>query len=350
MGALINHSKPYFDNADKAALANVLDKSFVSTGSESEKLGRICSAIMGRKWGIPLQSGTDALTAAIRLSGLKKNERFAVPAYMCSAALDAGALTGTIPEPVDIDRESLAISPELVNDLSPIEAVVAAHLFGIPANFNRIKNSNLIEDCAQTLGIKNSDGKLAGSLGKFSICSFYATKLLSTGHGGLISGNSPRMQRKALALFSHDKQDKWQPHLHFLMSDLNASLGVSQIEKLSFFIAERKKIAERFLAVLGVKKNMRSIFSRFLVVSGKKSFAEGLIKEFHKSGIEAKSPVYKPLYKYLNRGDSEFPNAFWAHKNIVSVPIYPGMKENHIQIIEKFLEEKRNDLRCWPPA
>lgn len=344
----INHSKPYFDHTDQSALSEVLKDAFVSTGKRNCQLAEMLSSILKKRYVIPTQSGTDSLAAALKVMNLNKKAKVAIPAYICSAPLDALALNNYEPIPVDIDRKNLAISIDHANNLSDSEAIIAAHLFGIPAPFYKIKHPNLIEDCAQTLGTE-IDGKPIGSMGDFAICSFYATKLFTTGHGGALAVNEKYLFDKIQYLFNHDKQDEWSPHWHFGLSDLNAALGISQLQKLNYFLAERKKIARIYRKALGqIDELPNSIYSRFLVL------ADGdlniLIKKFNIAGIEAKRPVYKPVFQYLGLNSAEFPNAKWAHDHIVSVPIYPGMADREIDYIAQFLEENRNEMRCWPPA
>ncbi len=341
---------PSLGEDDAESLAKQISKSFLTHGPTAEALASSCALRLGKKWGIALQSGTDAIATALIILKKGKSAKFAVPSYICSSPLDAASVAGLSPLPIDIDRETLAISPDLVNERNDIKIVLGAHLFGIPANLNRIENADLIEDCAQTLAVKNSDGQLVGASGKISVCSFYATKLLASGHGGLIAGNDESLKAKAMDLLVHDKRDRWRPRLHYLMSDLAAALGKSQIAKLDDFISARRRIARRFSAALGEMPHPRSVFSRFIVVSAKKNGADDLIRKFELKGIEAKHPVFLPLYKLLRMPDRSFPNAAWAHMNIVSVPIYPSMKEDFILRTEEFLSENKNEMRCWPPA
>ena len=133
------------------------------------------------------------------------------------------------------------------------------------------------------------------------------------------------------------------------MSDLNAALGISQIDKLNKMLSIRREIASRYLKALGGKSDLvNSIYSRFLVITEEK--CDKMIEVFNKEGIEAKRPIYKPLFQYLQLDAKEFPNAQWAHDHIISVPIYPGMVEPEIDTIETFLEANRNELRSWPPT
>ena len=344
----INHSKPYFDDREKDALLSVLDSAYVTSGPLAEKLGKTTSNFTGRKFGIPTQSGTDALTATLHALNLPEKTKVAVPAYICSAPLDALHLCGLIPYPIDIDIETLSISVEAVNQTENISAVIAAHLFGIPAPLYKISHKNIIEDCAQTLGTE-IDGIKTGSMGIASVCSFYGTKLLTSGHGGAVLTDDRDLYENIKKLIIHDKQEEWTPHLHFMMSDLNAALALAQFAKLDEMLKKRIEIASRFQKALGVSTNKTgNVYSRFLVISDRN--IETSIKMFNEAGIEAKRPVYKPLFHYLGRDPAEFPNAQWAHDNIISVPIYPAMTENEIEYLETFLEKNKNDLRCWPPA
>jgi dTDP-4-amino-4,6-dideoxygalactose transaminase len=186
-------------------------------------------------------------------------------------------------------------------------------------------------------------------VGRLAICSFYATKLMTTGHGGLLAGDETELRDRAMSLFTHDKRDEWEPRLHFLMSDLNASLGLSQLAKLRYFIKERRRIARRYLAALtGSDRLSPGIYSRFIVAAADDAPREKVEAGFRKAGIDAKRPVHSPLYRYLSLKDRDFPNAAWAHERILSVPLYPGMPEEAVQRIERFLERSRDVIGRWP--
>ena len=346
----IHHSKPFLDESDLQSIQKVMTNAFLSYGEISKTFSKEIADLLKKQYAIALQSGTDALTAAIYSLNLKKGDRIIIPAYVCSALLDAIAANECIPLPVDISKDNFGINVNLVNELqNKASAVIAAHMFGIPSPFYKIQHSNMIEDCAQTLNI-NIDNHSVGSMGKLSICSFYATKLLTTGHGGAVATNDLQIYNKLLNNFLHDNNNTWKQHHHFLLSDFNASLGLSQINKLPKFIASRQAIAKRFRKALGEKTEplQKYSYSRFIVEA--LSPIGTLIEKFNKTGIEAKRPVYLPIYEYLNLPSENFPNAKWAYEHIVSIPIYPSMEENHIEYIEQFLKEHKNEMRCRPSA
>ncbi|MCK5845407.1 MAG: DegT/DnrJ/EryC1/StrS family aminotransferase, partial [Victivallales bacterium] len=199
-----------------------------------------------------------------------------------------------------------------------------------------------VEDCAQTLDVE-IDGRRVGSLGVAAVCSFYATKLLTAGHGGLAAFDDDDTYSRALSLTAHDKRDEWEPRMHVLMSDFNAALALAQLEKLSAMIARRRSIAARFADAQGHPANFAdSACSRFILFTDAPS-AE-LIERFNAIGIEAKKPVYKPLYVYLGLPDERFPVAAAVHKHIVSIPIYPAMTENEIEFVEEALSKNSRNL------
>lgn len=349
MACEIPHSKPFFDEKDEHAVIEVLRDKFVSSGPKSQVFGRKMADIMGRSWGIPTQSGTDALAVALKALKRPEDTTVLLPAYVCCAPLDALALAGLKPKFIDIDRSTLAISIDQVNQDDSSDMVVAAHLFGIPSPFHKIKGKRLIEDCAQTLGIEH-DGCRVGSMGDLSVASLYATKIMTAGHGGAVCGDSEDISRFINNLLVHDKQETWEPRWHFLMSDLNAALAISQVEKLGFLVEQRRSLAKYFDAALGVTSTADCMFSRYIVMTEDDLPAEKAIAYFQKHGIDAKKPVYKPAFMYFDYDPNEYPNAAWAHEHIVSIPLYPGMPEQHVELIVKHLEQCPYELRRWPSA
>ena len=185
--------------------------SSVTHGDAARRLGAAGAAAMGKRWGVAVQGGTDAIAAALRILGVGPGARVALPAYMCGAALDACALLGASPVFVDVAEATLAIDPAKVNAERGLAAVVAAHLFGVPAPVWEIRAAPVVEDCAQTLGVP-AGGRPAGGHGVLAMTSFYGTKLLAAGHGGLLAGDDTAHEKAAWALFLHDKIETWTPH------------------------------------------------------------------------------------------------------------------------------------------
>ncbi len=343
----INHSKPMLDSKDAASLEDALSSFHLSHGGRAEGVGSRMAALLGMDYGVLVHSGTDALTLALLGLGFRPGGRVAVPAYMCSAVLDALASAGLVPLPVDIEKETLGISSDLIPE--GVDAVVGAHLFGIPSPLYRISGVPLVEDCAQTLDTE-VDGRRVGSMGSVSVCSFYATKLLTSGHGGGVATSDRGVLDCMVELVTHDKIERWSPRRHYLMSDLNAALLASQLDKLGAMLKRRREISSRYLAAMGKgAPSSGNVYSRFLVIPDGVP-ADDVIAAFVATGIEAKRPVYSPVYECLGRSGDEFPVASWARDNLVSIPLYPALTEGEIDRVESFLESHSDELRRWPPA
>jgi dTDP-4-amino-4,6-dideoxygalactose transaminase len=342
----IPHSKPFLDSSDANSVNKVLESAYLSTGPLCQRFAQKTARLFDKKFSIPTQSGTDALALALFALKQKPGSEIAIPAYICSALLDALKLNGLIPKPLDISKSALAIKTELVNEQKQnISAVIGAHLFGIPAPLHKIEHPVLIEDCAQTINAE-IDGIKTGTTGILTVCSFYATKLLTTGHGGAVITDNIDLHTRMTNNINHDNNPSWRPHFHFQMSDFNASLGLSQIEKLDALLKKRREIALRYYTALGTPKHFHSSesYSRFIIIA--EDGAEKLIEKFNYVGIEAKRPVYKPIHRYLNLPKKDFPNAEWAYSHIVSIPLYPAMTELEIEYIQQFLEKHKNEMRC----
>ena len=132
------------------------------------------------------------------------------------------------------------------------------------------------------------------------------------------------------------------------MSDLNAALGCSQAEKLNKMIRKRQEIAAIFAAALGGKNLENCIYSRFIAIC--RNPVSKTVEKFTAAGIEAKKPVYKPLFSYLEYPEDAFPNAVWADRHIISIPIYPAMTRKEIMHIEQFLRRNKDEVYSWAPA
>jgi len=342
----ISHSKPFLNDDDFLSVSGVLRSAFLSSGTFNGEFADEIGKVLRKRFVLATQSGTDALTAAIFSLNIKENSVIIVPSYACSALLDAIDANSCVPHPVDISLENFGLNIDMANSVGfNVGAVIGAHMFGIPMPLHEINHNNLIEDCAQTLKAR-IDGRTTGEMGLLSISSFYATKLLTTGHGGAVATDREDLHKRMAVSFDHDNNAKRGKHFHFALSDYNAALGLSQIAKLDGMLEKRRAIADRYYKRLGssLDFNGTESYSRFTVIA--EQGAERLISKFNKVGIEAKRPVFKPIHRYLNLSAKNFPNTEWAYEHIVSIPIYPAMTESEIEYIELFLEKHRDEMRC----
>jgi dTDP-4-amino-4,6-dideoxygalactose transaminase len=224
---------------------------------------------------------------------------------------------------------------------SKSKAIIAVHLFGLPFDIDEILALGLpvIEDCAQSLGA-NLEGQMLGTLGAIAICSFYATKLITTGEGGMLLSSDNGLLAKARDLRAYDKRESFAIRFNYKMTDLQAALGCSQLEKLEKFLGQREALAGVYneqLATLSCTLPLAQkgrIYYRY-VVSVQGNITE-LIQTLLNTGIEVARPVYRPLHRYFNLED--YPGAEMAWNSHVSLPIHPSLTSQDVHRVCQALQ------------
>src|SRR5437016_4637329 len=205
--------------------------------------------VTGQSQGVAVSSGTAALYLALMALGIGARDEVVIPSYVCTALWHAVRLTGAKPVLADIDPVTFHLSPQAMTRVLTChtKAVIVPHMFGLPADIETIKRHgvHVIEDCAQTLGV-TVHGAPVGGMGKLAICSFYATKLLTTGEGGMVLGRDKSLVGRVRALRQYDEQHAPECAFNYKMTDLQAALGLCQVARLESFLARRRAIAARY--------------------------------------------------------------------------------------------------------
>ncbi len=199
-------------------------------------------------------------------------------------------------------------------------------MFGLPADIDRLAAFGvpLIEDCAQAIGAEHQ-GRAVGSIGQTAIFSFYATKVMATGEGGMVVTRSASLAESVRDFKTYDKKQDHRRRFNFKMTDIQAAVGRVQLRRLTGFIRRRHEIAERLRAELqGLpvrlpRQDPGRIYFRFVIDSV--ADAADFVCRAHARGIGCELPVHPPLHRLLGiEGFSRSENA-WKHA--VSLPIYP---------------------------
>jgi perosamine synthetase len=204
----------------------------------------------------------------------------------------------------------------------------------------------IIEDCAQSIGAK-IDGQKTGTFGDIAVFSFYATKLLTTAKGGAVYSHNCEYMDVIQDLVDYDCRRDYKTRYNYRMSDFQAALGLSQLKKLDCLIAKRKTIAERYSAILKEKKHagivtvssaMENVCYRYVILSDKNP--EMIKEEFRDNGISVINPLepWELLHNYLQIDPHRFPNAEKLTHSTISIPVYPSLTDDEIQIIESSID------------
>ncbi len=334
---VIPHSRPTLDENDLISVSEVIRSGRIVQGEVVEKFENRVAKFIGADGAVATNTGTSALHLSLLAIGIKSGDYVAIPSFVCTALLNALNYVGAQPILVDINPDTYNID---IRDLKKkikrsTKAIILPHLFGLPADIDETMSLGIpvIEDCAQAIGAVYK-GKKAGSFGRLSCFSFYATKVLSTGEGGMVVSDSKGLLKKIRDLRDYDNKKSYSVRYNYKMTDIQAAMGISQLKKLHSFLLKRANIAQRYSSALqefynvpSVRyKDRKHIFFRFPIqVQGSVSKA---LNFFTERGLICARPVFKPIHKYLQvKG---LPNTDKAWNNTISIPIYPSLTDKEI--------------------
>ncbi len=340
--SIVHHSKPDIWEDEIQAVAKTMRSGFISQGEKVLDLELQIRRYVGRKYAAAVNSGTSAIHLALLALGVKEGDEVILPSYVCSAVLNPVNYVGATPILVDSATECFNLTAEVIKSAltKKTRAIIVPHLFGCPAPIDEIVDLGIpvIEDCAQAIG-GTYKGKELGSFGNISICSFYATKMMTSGQGGMVLTDDERVYQKVLDLREYDGRKNYKPRFNYKLTDIQAALALVQAERLSSFVRYRRVIARRYtasfstfnLTLPSANQNRENIFFRYLICTDRN--IEDVMAQFQHLGIEVKKPIYIPLHRYLKLAPEDFPRAEELVRTALSIPIYPALKDREIERI-----------------
>jgi len=339
---MIPHSKPTLGKAESDAVVRVLDSGRIAQGAEVDAFEAECAAAVGRNYGVAVSSGTAALQLAVHALGWDNGHTVAYPSYACAALTTAVVNAGAIPAPCDVG-ESYNLNPADVPETAA--GVIVPHLFGAPASLP--ENVAFIEDIAQSIG------GTTGKAGRVAIASFYATKLMTTGEGGMVLTDDESLAEFVRDRRDYDNRDTYARRFAFKMTDMQAAIGRIQLRRLPEFIDLRKGIAAHYSeAFTGLPIDLPPaeghVFFRYVIGTDQRDALEVFLGE---AGVDAKRPVHMPAHRYFEieeRGETvnmkgEYSGSERAHVRALSLPIYPTLGERDADVViaavKRFFDE-----------
>ena len=351
VATMIPHSRPAIDQEDLRATAEVLRSGQISQGPYVERFERAMAGFFGLQGGVAVSSGTAALELALRALRIGAGDEVIMPSYVCPAPWLATQRVGAEATLVDIDLNTFNIDPLAACRAvtNKTRAIIVPHLFGLPADLTALERLGipLIEDCAQTLGA-TEQGRPVGTVGKLTVCSFYATKLLCAGEGGMVLSNEGALLDRVRSLREYDGVPTLNPSsFNLKLTDLQAALGLSQLGRFSTFLERRRSLAATYREALSSKAAVcPSVppgrthgYYRFAIrlphLLSEPEGLSGLISRLEQQGIHCRKPVFRPLHRYLDQ--SGFPNSNEANRTVLSIPLYPGLTDDEVQQIHQSL-------------
>jgi dTDP-4-amino-4,6-dideoxygalactose transaminase len=327
-----------------AAVARAVRSGQVAQGPEVAAFELELARWLGVDAVAAVSSGSAALELALRALGIGPDHEVVVPTYACDALHHAVRRCGATPVLADADPATLGLDAADARRRRTRRtgAVIVPHPFGLAVDLApyRALEVPVVEDCAQALGVRVG-GRPAGSLGDLAVCSFYATKLLTTGEGGAVAGPAALVARARDAR-EYDEREDLAERFNYKLTDLQAALGRSQLGRLAQFLARRRRVAARYRAHLGglplelpPDGAGSHAYHRFVVVLDRP--VEPVIAHLARRGVVARRPVFRPLHRALGLSGYPVADRLWARA--LSLPCYPALADDEVDRVAAALVE-----------
>lgn len=342
---MIPHARPTLTEEDAERVAAVVRSGHVAQGAEVAAFEREVAARLAVEDAAAVSSGSAALELALRALEVGRGDEVVIPTYVCDALHHAVTRVGARPVLADASAQTLSVeSPEVKRRVSArTRCAIVPHAFGLAAGLADFEGLGVpvIEDCAQSIGAVD-DGRPAGARGRLAVCSFYATKMLTTGEGGMVAGPAGLVGR-VRDLRDYDEREDLGPCFNYKMTDLQAALGRSQLGRLDAFIARRRAIAERYrqrLSGLACRlppdaRGGRHVYHRFVVEVARP--LGPLIDGLARRGVTARRPVFRPIHRAL--AETGYPVAERLWETRLSLPCYPRLGDAAVDAVAAALAE-----------
>ena len=361
MLGMIPINKPFFDKEEIQAVIRVMESGIVTSkngaGFNVTQFEAAFAQYIGSKYAIALNSGTAALHSSLIAAGVGRNDEVLVPSFTFVATAEMVALAGAKPVFIDIDPNTFCIDPRKVEDsiTNKTKAIIPVHLYGLTANMRpllEIAKDNdlvLIEDAAQAHGAEYYNKK-AGNLGDIACFSFYGSKNMVTGEGGMITTNNREYANQIRLIRNHGEESDYKSIMighNYRMPELEAAIGVVQLEKLSKFLEYRQKNAKTLfsgldtiekLQLVTVPAHYKHAWYVFTVrLKSTQEVRDQVVNTIRKKKVGASIYYSRPIHlqKYYQNqfGVCSLPETELAAKQVFSLPVHPSLREKELQYI-----------------
>ncbi len=388
MPPLIPSAKPLLGEEEKRAVLEVLESGKLAQGRRVQEFEKAFADYIGVKQAIATANGTAALHAALLAHDIGPGDEVITTPFSFIATANAIRMVGAIPVFVDIGEKTFNLNPALIEPaITPkTKAILPVHLFGLPAEMDAIMalaqkhHLIVIEDASQAHGAEffgkaEFNGKKVGSFGT-GCFSFYPTKNMTTGEGGMITTNDEELAKKIRKIINHGSERKYYHDLlgyNYRLTDLAAAIGIEQLKKLPAFNKKRREnavlLSEHLSSLPGLVVPALSsghVFHQYTIrvtteekeeggkrtegqgmekrATERKKMREELIAQCHQQGLEV--AVHYPLAihqqnAYAFSGSCRFPLpvAEKMAQEVLSLPIHPALSPEELLCIVNIIKK-----------
>ena len=350
-------ARPALGQEEISAVTEVLKSGMIASGDRVAEFERKFADFCGSNHAVAINNGTAALHAALLAAGIGPGDEVIVPAFTFVATASAVAMCGAKPVFADVDEMTFNISPGQVTEkITPrTKAVIGVHLFGQPCDIEALqeicesKDLKFIEDAAQAHGALYKNAKV-GSFGDLACFSFYATKNMITGEGGMVTTSNKAFNERLRLLINHGQSEKYLHTIlgyNYRLTDIGAAIGLVQLKKLEKFNLRRRKNAEYYNVNLSVKgltlpfvgPARNHVYHQYVIrlteefPMNRTTFMDYLKAKGIGSAVHYPIPLHRqPLFGLENDPDP-CPVSTSLAGSVLSLPVHPLLDQKEITYI-----------------
>lgn len=367
---MLPYSRQGLDEDDIAAVVEVLRSDWLTTGPKVAEFERAFAGFVGAREAVAVSSGTAALHAAMNAIGIHPGDAVIVPALTFAASANCVAYQGGTPVFADVNPDTLLLDPDDVEArITPrTRAIIAVDYAGQPCDYDILRSVAerhdliLVADACHALGARYKE-RFVGSLADLSTFSFHPVKHITTGEGGMVTTNDPKLAERMRVFRNHgitsdhrqrEQQGSWFYEMvdlgyNYRLTDIQCALGLSQLKKLPGWVAKRGEIAARYteafqeLAAVDlppVFPDREPSWHLYIIRLnlkhlrvGRTEIYEALRAEHVGVNVHYIPVPWHPYYQQLGHSKGQWPAAEKAYERIISLPIFPAMSEHDVETV-----------------
>jgi UDP-4-amino-4,6-dideoxy-N-acetyl-beta-L-altrosamine transaminase len=370
----IPYGSQWIDDQDIEAVTETLKSDYLTTGPKIKEFEDKFADYVDAKYAVAIANGTAALHAATYAAGIKKGDEVITTPLTFAATANSVLYLDATPVFADVDLETYNINPESIKKkiTDNTKAIIPVHYTGQPCEMDEIKEIAaendliIIEDGAHAVGATYKEQKI-GSIGDLTTFSFHPVKNMTTGEGGMITTDSKKLYDKLMKFRTHgitkDESEYINPSdgpwyheqqelgYNYRITDIQAALGITQLEKLDDFLARRREIVNRYnqefkdiegLIIPKQLENTNSAWHIYVlqlelekITADRKEIFNALREKNLGVNVHYIPVYFHPYYQSLGYEKGICPKAERLYERIITIPLYPKMTDQQVEEVIK---------------
>jgi perosamine synthetase len=354
-------ARPQMGEEEKQRVWEAMDSGTLAQGPRVAEFEEAFAAMVGAPHAVATSSGTAALHLALLGHGVGPGDEVITVPFTFIASATSVLFTGARPVLVDVREDDFTMDVDLVEAaITPrARAIMPVSLYGQPADLPAVEavaerhGLAVIEDAAQAHGAAIGDRR-SGTWGA-GMFSFYPTKNMTTGEGGMVTTADTELAERMRLLREHGMRVRYHHEIvgfNFRMTDIAAAIGLAQLPKLAAFNQRRRQIAARYDAELrgvitpAVRPGVTHVYHQYTIrVAGRDEFAERLRERGVGSAIYYPVPVHRQrAFEALGYGEGRFPVTDRLTAQVLSIPVHPSLTDDEVATVIDAVNETAAEL------